>query len=369
MKIKPLLALLGFSVFLLGCRHPIQIIGEGDVLSATGDRTCLLEEYQAGQINCTQNEVTGAYAETYYGVAREPDYRFHRWANYCVGATTNECSFNFSANVVARFAGLTVPPLVAIFRPVVNTGLDAFFMGHSVFIPFANRMPFHADLAGFTDHTQSTFYAGGINGSPQELWNNVTNRTAIQQVLDTGTIELFGMAFQAEAPGVEGYRNWVKYALKKNPDTRFFIGMPWPWYPDLADSPTYEAAWQSQHALGHSIIDTLRSEFPGVDFYCIPYGQSAVELHKLFSSGNLPDVSKLVDISLGTSVFLDSRGHPNLILYAAGELVWISAIYGVDLATYAYVPGDPPYVTDLKAIGKAVIDGHDPNYNAPYLGN
>jgi hypothetical protein len=246
-------------------------------------------------------------------------------------------------------------------------------MGHSRFMPVAQGMPFHVGStgqAGFPDHEQTTFLAAGVGGSPLWLWNDVNYRTAIQAVLDTGSIDLFGMTYHYDAPGMEGYRNWVSYALSKNPDTRFFIGMPQPWYPADYDSATYEAIWNSEHVVAHTIIDTLRAEYPHVDFYCIPYGQSAVELHKLHSAGNLPDVDYLVKpnapstiVPDNSSVFWDNdHAHPNQILIDLSELVWLRAIYGVDLTTYA---DGSAYTTDLKAIATDITDNHDPDYNAP----
>ncbi len=37
--------------FIAACNHPIEIVGQGDVLSASGKRNCLLEEFQAGMEN------------------------------------------------------------------------------------------------------------------------------------------------------------------------------------------------------------------------------------------------------------------------------------------------------------------------------
>ena len=48
--------------------------------------------------------------------------------------------------------------------------------------------------------------------------------------------------------------------------------------------------------------------------------------------------------------------HVRAILVELGRLVWLRAIYGVDLATYAY---DPGYTTDLKALADAILDDAD----------
>lgn len=102
---------------LYACSHPIEIVGEGDVLSATGTRSCYLEEFQAGEENCTKNIVQGAYNETYYAVPRD-GWQFDHWVNYCTDAINNECAFNIPADAVQKNWGTTVPSLVAVFAKI-----------------------------------------------------------------------------------------------------------------------------------------------------------------------------------------------------------------------------------------------------------
>ena len=66
--------------------------------------------------------------------------------------------------------------------------------------------------------------------------------------------------------------------------------------------------------------------------------------------------------SEGDSIFNDSLGHADDILVELGRLVWLRAIYGVDLSTYDY---DPGYTVDLLAIADSIMDEHDPAYDAP----
>ncbi len=103
------------SPLLFACSHPLEIIGEGDVLSATGERNCYLADFQAGKDNCRKNLVMSAYQETYYGVAHK-GWEFSHWQNYCTDATNNECSFNIPADAVEKNVGATLPPLVAVFN-------------------------------------------------------------------------------------------------------------------------------------------------------------------------------------------------------------------------------------------------------------
>jgi hypothetical protein len=99
----------------LGCSHPIQIVGEGDVLSASGTRNCYYEDYLAGAASCSENLVVHQYDETYYAVPRD-GWEFEQWLNYSHCANTgNACAFNVPAAAVKTGWRQTVPPLVAVF--------------------------------------------------------------------------------------------------------------------------------------------------------------------------------------------------------------------------------------------------------------
>ncbi|MGB1142010.1 MAG: hypothetical protein ACPG1A_13995, partial [Halioglobus sp.] len=229
---------------------------------------------------------------------------------------------------------------------VPETGFKSLFIGHSFFRPFAEAMPDYVGAAGITGHTQTVVFAGGANGAPEALWNNASKRNEIQAVLDGGDIELFGMTYHPTYPTTTGYVNWINYALSKNPTTRIALALPWSPYPSSTDAATYASTWLSSQATSwHGLVDTLRALYPGVDIFSIPYGQSAVELRLLFADNNLPDVDNLQG-SAATSIYTDNLGHAGDILKDLGRLVWLNALYDVDLTTYSY---GPSYTTDLHA--------------------
>ncbi len=245
---------------------------------------------------------------------------------------------------------------------LAQTGYNSLFIGHSFFKPFADGMPFHAAQAGVVGHTQSVVFAGGANGAPQALWEDAAKRTEIQAILDGDDVELFGMTYHGDYRTTEGYENWFDYALGQNPNTRFFLALPWGTNPESTSAATYASDWLLGHSTGwHDLIDTLRALYPGVDIFCIPYGQSALELRLLFAEGNLDDVDFLVSAS-GDAIYTDTLGHPDDILKDLGQLVWLNAIYDVDLDTYAY---DPGYIADLKGIAQSIMDAHDAAYDVP----
>lgn len=122
--------LLFFCIALLvsACDHPLEIKGEGDILSLTGQRNCSLEDFQAVKPNCSRNTVQGDYIETYTAQPRS-GWVFNGWENYCTTAATNSCSFAIPADLVQKNYGATMPALVAVFAP--EAGGNPFFLDQS----------------------------------------------------------------------------------------------------------------------------------------------------------------------------------------------------------------------------------------------
>jgi hypothetical protein len=353
-------------LFITGCKQPLEIIGEGDIFSSSGDRDCTLEDFQdPNSTVCEGDIITGAFDETYYAVARQ-DYYFHTFAKSSCDNENAECRVQIQQNLVDLYPGVPNAELIAIFRPDVITGFNSLLAGHSFFQPFTLELPALASQAGFVDHDQVAFFAPGVQGAPLELWEHPIRAPAMKGILDAGDVDLFGLTFQPDSPDFIGYKNWVKYARGKNPDTRFFIAMPWTWYADTMTAAEYETEWLARHQVSHDLIDQLRAKYQISDIYCIPQGQAAVDLYNLLDDNNLPDVNNtLVSPLSGDSIFLDSRGHPDEILVDLGKLVWLGMIYDVDIPSFAGDPNDPVYTTDLNAMAQAIIDNHDPAYSPP----
>ena len=93
-------------LFIQACSHPIEIEGQGDVMSASGTRTCTLSNFQAADAVCSKNYVLGAYQETYTPTPK-PGWKFNHWVTYCTTATppNYECSFTADAATVQKFLG------------------------------------------------------------------------------------------------------------------------------------------------------------------------------------------------------------------------------------------------------------------------
>jgi len=253
----------------------------------------------------------------------------------------------------AFFVSVAAAILLASSVTHAQTGYNSLFIGHSFFVPFANGMPFYTAQAGIVGHTQTVVFSGGASGAPQALWEDASHAAEIKAVLDGGDVELFAMTYAGEYPTMEGYINWINYALDKNPNTRIAVAMPWIDFPAMFSATEYANVLNESHDIGwRNFITELSALYPTTDIFSIPHGLAAVELRLLFDADNLPDVDSLIG-DASNSLFVDIKGHAGDMLKALGRLVWLNAIYDIDLTTFAY---DPGYATDLKAIAQTIMD-------------
>lgn len=115
------LLVVGALLLASGCSHPLEIYGDGDIVSSSGTHNCSLEQFQAGASNCKKNYAVGAYQETYTGVPR-PGWVFRGWKTYCPYNNVGQCKFNYSAAKVFEYWGVTFWPLKAEFVPDCTGG-------------------------------------------------------------------------------------------------------------------------------------------------------------------------------------------------------------------------------------------------------
>ena len=100
------------------CRHPLEIIGQGDISSLGGERGCSLVQFDAGDPACTDNDVFEAYDETYVDTTPYPGWVFKGWRTYCAYSNlSNECRVVRSAADVEENLGAIRWPLRAEFIP------------------------------------------------------------------------------------------------------------------------------------------------------------------------------------------------------------------------------------------------------------
>jgi len=113
------------TALVTACSHPLEIEGEGDIVSPGRAIYCTLEQQPC------PNLVAGDYIRTYVGLPR-PGWDFERWEG--CGTQHPNCSFNIPAAVVDQYWGQTMPPLRAVFSQVpvaVITDTGITFGGYS----------------------------------------------------------------------------------------------------------------------------------------------------------------------------------------------------------------------------------------------
>ena len=253
-------------------------------------------------------------------------------------------------------------------------------MGHSFFRPVASEIEGHAHRAGFDEHRSVVIMSGGASGAPLSLWNNEEKRKNIQDILDAGGIENLGMTFYPYLPerrGVDpeieeivGYDHWVKYAVESKSDLkRVFVAVSWA-YISGGSAPLAERVQTVERAVAkvQSHIGVLKERYPEVDFQVIPYGFGAFELEKRLMAGELNGVEHLKTPDrqgLDASIYRDDTGHASPILVEQSVLIWLRALYGVELLK-DYPSYDSAYDPDtLRKIAMDVVAAHEAKYPAP----
>ncbi len=88
------------------CSHPLEIVGEGDIVSSDGSHDCSLEQQPCDNYVIDEYDVT-------YTAQPHPGSSFVTWDG--CGGQHPACYFSVSAATVHQFWGETAPPLRAIF--------------------------------------------------------------------------------------------------------------------------------------------------------------------------------------------------------------------------------------------------------------
>ena len=250
-------------------------------------------------------------------------------------------------------------------------GQHMVLIGNSFFKPYAERIGIYADNSGFTDHSDIGVFAGGDNGNPISLWNDTGEKNLqIKQALDEGGVDVFGMTAQdiTRNPNpIDGYREWIAYALENNPDVDILISVPPIDFPTNWEARAQEVGAEDIHELhayfvnemiNKTLIDQLRIEFPSTSIFSIPTGRAAKELWQMHNDDLLLDELAMSG-PYNESLFTDLKGHQGRVIVVAGTLMWLNGLYDVDLATDDF---DTGFQTDLHALAQQIMVEHDPNY-------
>lgn len=110
-------------LLLQACKHPLAIVGEGDIVELNGTgRGCKLEQFQAADPACTENESSGDYFVNYRAQPRD-GWWFVRWEGPCGHLSVPpDCRIDSPAAWVnywdSTFGSVDIPPTIAIFAEI-----------------------------------------------------------------------------------------------------------------------------------------------------------------------------------------------------------------------------------------------------------
>lgn len=238
------------------------------------------------------------------------------------------------------------------------TGANALFAGHSFFIPASGNFNQLATDNGYADHEYNAVFSPGPGGSPGSLWDNTTNKQAVESVLDGGDVELFGLttAFQVGST-VEDYSQWIDLALGYNPNTEFVIGVPWViGGPSVfGNAEDFAAANTMLAAEEWAKVQALRAAHPEATIHYIDYSLVGTIMWEMYEAGELPDITGLTPgngVTPDEALFEDPLiGHGGPMMVDVAALVWMELLYGADVESLTYTD----YETDVTAIVNEVV--------------
>ena len=251
-----------------------------------------------------------------------------------------------------------------------NEGYNMLLIGNSFFRPYAQKLDILAIDSGIQDHNQTLIMRGGDNGRPLNFWNDSTTveHLQIKSVLDGGGVDIFGMtAGKLPENPIDGFKEWIEYALKNNPNIAIFLSVPNPDFPAQWDALVEDYEFDSIQELyinfineniHNMLVNSLREEFPSTKIFTIPTGWAAINLNQMYEDDLLLDDINFKG-SRENSIFTDEKGHQGDIVIETGGLIWLNSIYNIDLASNDYKTG---FNTDLHAIANDIVNRHDPYY-------
>ena len=253
------------------------------------------------------------------------------------GVEPAETSTSVPATSVAPSTTTTAPASTTTEAPATTTttaleepattGSALLAMGHSFFDPVAQAFASYAVDAGATGHEQVNVYAGNEHGAPEGLWNDPAKRAEGIAALETGDIDIVGLTYHPAYPTSAGYRLWIDEALTHNPNTSFFVAVPWSPFPTGVSAAEYSASWEAGlTAVENGLVAELRAAYPDTTIVTVPYGRAANELYLSFEAGELPEL-QLVSPN-GDGVFSDDMGHAGPLLVERAAQLWFDVLYG-----------------------------------------
>ena len=264
-------------------------------------------------------------------------------------------------------------PTTQSSEDVAPDGYKMLLMGNSFFRPYAETFDDMVSYTEIENHDATMVFRGGENGNPYNFWNDsgTSQHQQIKSALDQGNIELFGMTSGASAdldiPDIlSGIRNWIQYAVDRNPDISIFLAIPTIAYPADWEESAQEFGLDTvdefydyfDNSVHSNIVDQLRIEFPSTIIFTIPTGRVTQNIVDMYNDNSLLDDIDFFGTQ-SSAIFRDNLGHQGDIVLEGGGMVWLNSIYQINLEDFNY---DTGFNTDLHQIAIDVMNNHPSSY-------
>ena len=238
-------------------------------------------------------------------------------------------------------------------RDKTGDGLWVVSIGHSCVIPAIEPCIAISRSAGYENHTHLMQFHGGGGGAAKAQWSYEEDRQQAKPALATGKIDVmtFGhlVTWDGTSVGcdVEDYQRWIEFAMKHNPDIKFYIQDLWPWLADPKGEPNvefsleeFEAAMDVSSQSINAVIAQLNKKYPG-RVHILPAGLAMTELVRRVSNNELPGVDTVLigqkEKKEGQRAGLyRDKIHPTGVVATLQGYIYYACLYGenpMDLKT------------------------------------
>lgn len=254
-------------------------------------------------------------------------------------------------------------------------GLNGLYMGHSFFNPVAQELVNRIPDSTIVDHRAYIVAAGGIHGSPKYLWDAPAKREQGLEHLEAGGVDVLALTYHSpETSSLRDYKRWMDVAVRKNPDIRLVLGLPWGSYIHDADLAQLSEMDAKMNLFFEQVIEPLRVAYPNNQIVFCPYGLGVNELVRRLLQEDLPGVkyvmhpdpaARAASKRSGEQLVNDPIGHGGELVIRLSSLIMLSVIYDYDLSLLSPQKIEKLPEIDLVAIAEEIVQRIRP-YNVLY---
>ncbi len=237
-------------------------------------------------------------------------------------------------------------PAIMSYDKPTDGALRVIGTGHSFMAPGYWALPKIAETAGFEEQPLYTHVGGGITGSTRYKWEQENGifefegRPLPKLLASLANAEwdimMWGPYFN-DRP--EYYSCWIDFALKYQPEMKFYLSDAWPQLHQLADNPPkneadlteeiFDRIGTEKRELYAGLIEALREKH-GDRVFIMPTSDAMTLAAKKYLRGELPGVEG-INLVLGgkeKSLWRDTLGHLGPGFERLEGYVFYATIYG-----------------------------------------